>query len=514
MGLLVGSGSILGLSKNENNSHTEQRKSTSESQYNVLDYGAKGNGKTNDANAINKAINAAANAGGGKVYFPSGTYLTGSIRIKSNITLYLEQAAVLEAIGDPNAYDPAEPFHGKQYQDYGHSHWHNSLIWGENLHDISIMGPGMIYGKGLLRSTTKDTSKKGLGNKSISLKKCHNVILKDFIIKHGGWFGILATGVDNMTIDNLKIDTNRDGMDIDACKNVRVSNCIVNSPNDDAIVPKSSYALGYTRSTEDLTITNCTVSGFKEGTVLDATFQPLSPSENKNPTGRIKCGTESNGGFKNITISNCTFNHCRGLALETVDGALLEDVSISNITMRHVGNAPIFMRLGSRMRGPKSIPIGELRRVNISNVVVSHANNLTGVLISGLPGHTINDIKISNIRIEYDGGGTKAEASITPPEKEHGYPEPGMFGRMPSYGFYLRHVDGIQISDVNLTYIKDEYRPPFVLKDVKNADFRFVNAQHENNTHVFSLKNVQKLHVFMTDSISDKKINNVMNGKV
>src|SRR5262249_32199540 len=151
-------------------------------------------------------------------------------------------------------------------------------------------------------------------------------------------------------IDNLKIDTNRDGLDIDCCQNVRVSNCTVNSPTDDGICPKSSFGLGYARATENVTITNCQVSGYDMGSLLDGTFK-RTPSR-YTPTGRIKFGTESNGGFKNITISNCVFSYCRGLALETVDGGFLEDVTISNITMRDITNAAFFLRLGDRARGP------------------------------------------------------------------------------------------------------------------------------------------------------------------
>ncbi len=160
-----------------------------------------------------------------------------------------------------------------------------------------------------------------MGNKAIALKNCRNVLLRDFKILEGGWFGILATGVDNLTIDNLVIDTIRDGMDIDCCRNVRVSNCTVNSPWDDGICPKSSFALGYARPTENLTITNCYVTGgYEVGSVLDGTWKPLT-MERGTPTGRIKMGTESNGGFRNITISNCVFESCRGFAIETVDGA-------------------------------------------------------------------------------------------------------------------------------------------------------------------------------------------------
>ncbi len=182
--------------------------------------------------------------------------------------------------------------------------------------------------------------KPGVGNKAIALKNCRNVILRDFSMLAAGWFAVLATAVDNLTIDNLKIDTNRDGMDIDCCRNVRVSNC-------DAICPKSSFALGYPRATEKVTISNCYVTGgYQLGTMLDGTFKRFGLEFEHHATGRIKCGTESNGGFKNITISNCVFESCRGFALETVDGAAVEDITFVGITMRDIRNAPLFFAIG------------------------------------------------------------------------------------------------------------------------------------------------------------------------
>ena len=272
---------------------------------------------------------------------------------------------------------------------------------------------------------------------------------------------MLATGVDNLTIDNVKVDTNRDGFDIDACRNVRISNCSVNSPNDDAIVLKSSFALGYARATENVTITNCLVSGYDIGSLLDATYKRnvKEAPDRDGPTGRLKFGTESNGGFKNITISNIVFDHCRGLALETVDGGLLEDVTITNITMRDIVNSPIFLRLGSRMRGPAGTPVGQLRRVQISNVVVYNADPRYASIISGIPGHNIEDVKLSNIRIFYQGGGTLAQAALSPPEKETNYPEPSMFGEIPAYGFFIRHVKGIELNNVEVSYAQEELRP-------------------------------------------------------
>src|ERR1043165_3269305 len=193
----------------------------------------------------------------------------------------------------------------------------------------------------------------GLGNKAISLKLSRNVTLRDFSILNGGHFAPLATGVDNLTLDNLKVDTNRDGFDIDACRNVRVSNCSVNAPHDDAIVLKSSYALGEARPCENVTIANCQVTGYDVGSFLDGTFKRTleRAPDRDGPTGRIKFGTESNGGFKNITITNCVFDRSRGLALETVDGGAIEDVTITNITMRDVSNSPLFIRSEERRVG-------------------------------------------------------------------------------------------------------------------------------------------------------------------
>jgi polygalacturonase len=275
----------------------------------VLRSGAKGDGKTVDTAAINRAIEEAASAGG-TVYFPAGNYLCYSIHLKSKVALYLEQGATIVA-ADPatdasRSYDPAEsnkPW--EDYQDYGHNHWHNSLIWGEGLSDVCISGPGLIWGKGLSRGWGAGpvAEKPGVANKAIALKNCRNVLLRDFSILHGGHFGILATGVDNFTIDNLKIDTNRDGIDVDCCRNVRISNCSVNSPWDDGICLKSSYALGYARATEMVTISNCLLSGsFEEGTLLDGTFKKFPDNEKVPRTGRIKLGTESNGGFKNMHL--------------------------------------------------------------------------------------------------------------------------------------------------------------------------------------------------------------------
>lgn len=491
--------------------------------FDIRTYGAVGDGKTVDSPAINKAIDAAAAAGGGTVFFPAGTWLSFSIRLKSNVHLHLSQGATLLAADSPKpgeatgynggTYDAAEsndPW--TPYQDYGHNHWHNSLIWGEGLHNISITGPGLIWGKGLSRGTRTGfrAEQPGVGNKSISLKNCRNVLLRDFSILKGGHFGLLLTGVDDLTIDNLTIDTDRDGMDIDCCKNVRVSNCFVNSPWDDGICPKSSYALGYARATENVTISNCYVSGcYEMGTFLDGTFKKYAADFKVPRTGRIKCGTESNGGFKNIAISNCVFEGCRGLALESEDGALCEDIVISNITMRDVISAPLFFRLGARLRGPKeSTRVGTLQRVLVNNLVSSNTGSRICSLISGIPGHPILDLKLSSIYIEHQGGGTAETAKIALPENIEKYPDPQMFGKdTPAQGFFLRHVNNLEMSHVEVRPAQPDQRPSFYLEDVNRADFLAVTAP--TNPPAFALHKVSDLRIQFSRAAKDTQLDNV-----
>src|SRR5271157_4257452 len=488
---------------------------------NVKAFGAAGDDHTIDSPAINRAIDAAAGAGGGTVYFPAGTYASYSIHLKSHVCLYLDQGATILSASTPlegttsGGYDAAEPQGAwEPYQDFGHNHWHNSLLWGEDIRDVAILGPGLIWGKGLSRGfphqkDLPDTTKPGVANKAIALKNCHNVILRDFSMLMGGWFAILATGVDNLTIDNLKIDTNRDGMDLDCCRNVRVSNCAVNSPFDDAICPKSSFALGEPRPTENVTITNCYVTGgYEIGSVLDGTWKRIAESPRVHSTGRIKCGTESNGGFRNITISNCVFEHSHGLALESVDGALCEDITFIGITMRGATTSPLFLRLGERMRGPQGAKVGTLKRILISNVTSYDAGHLPSIL-SGVAGHYIEDVKISDVYLHQIGGGDAAMASLQPPEREKEYPEPTMFGALPAAGFFVRHVKNLEMSNVEIATREPDLRPAFSLIDVDGADFFRVRVPRPSSAPTFSLTQVANFRVFGSQFVPDSNFPSV-----
>jgi polygalacturonase len=492
--------------------------------FDVRSFGAVGDGKAIDSPAVNRAIEAAAAAGGGVVRFGAGTYACYSIHLKSFVALYLEPGATILAASTPTEgtasgdYDPAErnaPW--EPYQDFGHNHWHNSLIWGENIHDVAILGPGLIWGKGLSRGHATaglpQEDAPGVGDKTIALKNCHNVVLRDFSILAGGHFGILATGVDNLTIDNLKIDTNRDGMNIDCCRNVRVSNCSVNSPWDDGICLKSSFALGRARATENVTISNCYVTGgYELGTLLDGTFKRFGADVDRNgsqPTGRIKFGTESNGGFRNITISNCVFESCRGLALETVDGGHLEDITVTGVTMRDIRNAPFFLRLGARMRGPERVPVGTLRRIIISDVTCYGPANDMPAIISGIPGHFVEDIRFSNIYMVLKGGGSAQMASVNPPEQEAEYPEPIRFAPFPAQGFFIRHARNLEFSNLEVTGGTSDARPFFWLKDVDGADFFRVSLPAEREARAFLLNETRRFRNFGSAMLPDSSFETV-----
>ncbi len=451
--------------------------------YDVREYGAAGDGNSLDSDAINAAICAA--AGGGQVYVPSGVYSCYSIRLASHVSLYLEKGAVLKAAQytEEAGFDAPEKNEYTGYQDFGHSHWRNSLIWGDGLEDISICGEGMIDGTLLSDGFTDKagntaidsdfTLRKNVANKAIALKNCRNVNISGITIYRGGHFALLATGVDNLMIRDIRVDTNRDGLDIDCCRGVLISGCTINSPWDDGIVMKSSYALGEYRDCENITISDCRISGYEIGSILNCQkLQPTKPDHDvktRKGGGRIKFGTETSGGFKNVTVTNCCFENCGGIIVESTDGGGVEDLCFSNITMRGCVDCPVYVVLGSRLRSPQGREVGHIRRVRFDNLSIYDSRADYGVLITGYRTHRVSDISLSNVHFHARGGVSKDMAAKLSdvPEIQKQYPDPKSFPVMPSKGIFVRHADNVSFCNVCFEYEQPDGRPLVVKSDVQ-----------------------------------------------
>lgn len=465
--------------------------------YMVKDFGAEGDGRHIDSPAINAAIEHADKEGGATVVLTEGTYLCYSIHLRSNITLRLEKGAVikaapvtdtssdLSAFQGKNGYDEAEP-NDSHYQDFGHSHWHNSLLWGENLHHVTIEGEGLIDGTDVLQrgGPRRGYDGRTIANKALALRDCRHVTIRGLSFLRCGHFALLLTGVDDLLIEGVDCDTNRDGFDIDCCERVVVRNCRVNTVNDDAIVLKCSYALGRPKPTGHVLIEDCEVSGFDVGTMLNGTRTTLTEKapDGDGPTGRIKLGTESNGGFRHITIRRCKFTHCRGLALETVDGAEMRDIRVGDLTMIDICNSPIYIRLGNRMRAPEGFHHSKVSGIRINNVHVTNADSRYACLIAGVENHPVRKVRIKNLSVQFRGGLTLKDVEeqrgcnpfFIPEARKSGqlgeanYPEPSAHGIQPAWGFSISYAENIRLKNVHLETIHPDERPVFYFNNTKN----------------------------------------------
>lgn len=470
--------------------------------HNVRDYGAKGDGKAVDSPAFNRAIEAASAKGGGTIVVPPGRYLCFSIRLKSHITLVLSPGSVIEA-ADPKKhrgqYDLPEGVFEEQLVDYGLAHFHNSLIYGDGVSDIAIIGHGLIHGLGLDREgpaprwhgvagwkspgelgLSPDAARRaipgemeyeGRGNKAIGLTRCRNILLKDFSILQGGHFACYVLGCTNVRIDGLTVDTDRDGIDIDCCRDARVTNCVVNAPKDDAIVLKSSYALQRPVFCEDVQVIGCKTSGYLLGSVLDGTYlkSPYLAPDKVGVLGRIKLGTDSATGFRNILIADCMSENARGLQLGAIDGGVLEDVTFRDINLVNPVNHPVFLRLSARNRAPKGAGVAKVRRVRFTDIQVSGARMEYPCGVVGIPDGIIEDVSFRGVHVTAAGGGTEADANRTVPERRNSSLEPSFMGILPAHGLYARHVRNLSLVDCGFDTATPDARPTVALENVNGA---------------------------------------------
>lgn len=444
--------------------------------FNILDFGAAPDGQTNNATAIQAAIDRAHHAGTGIVRIPPGQFLCGTIYLKSGVELHLETGAVL--LGSTRRFD------------YDKITWH-ALILAKEQENIAITGEGTIDGQGAaLAANVVQLVKDSIiidpywGNNRphererpqlIELVRCKNVRINGITLKNSACWVQTYQQCDGLRISNITVESraywNNDGIDLVDCRNTVVRDCLINSA-DDGICLKATFQPSFCDS---IRIENCTI---------------------RSSASALKFGTSSFSGFRNVQVRNLkVFDTYRSaVALEIVDGGFMENIEVSDIVAKNTGNA-IFIRLGHRY---KERPVGSIRNIRLHDITVevpdtrpdagyafegpevTEPHNLFPSSICGLPGHPVQQVSIENILIRFGGGARRDRAFISPdsldlvPERPHAYPEFSMFGELPAWGFYVRHVEGLQMKNIRLECLSPDFRPALVFDDVQDLNLKRV----------------------------------------
>ncbi|MBN2311075.1 MAG: glycoside hydrolase [Candidatus Hydrogenedentes bacterium] len=417
--------------------------------HNICQFGAQADGASLCTHAIQQAIDRCAQEGG-CVYFPPGKFLSGPVRLRSGVTILLDDEATWLGSRSRDDYNLPPASEGAAPKKP------RAFIEGYDLEGIAIRGGGTIDINGDAFKQKDKYRPKGL-----YFENCRRIRIEGIHLRNAGSWMQHYRFCEDVDIRDIAVfnhaSYNNDGLDVDSCRRVQILGCVIDS-DDDAIVLKSLSQ----RPCEDVTVLGCVV---------------------RSHCNAIKLGTESGGGFVRISVSACEVSSpaktkaiygrdrgLAGIALEIVDGGRLEDVTVEDIAIRGV-SVPIFLRLGNRARPyvkdqPKP-DVGTFRRVRLSRIAAEGVSN-TGCSITGLPGHPIEDVRLEDIRLEFDGGGTADHAQREVPERPEAYPESTMFGVLPAYGFYCRHVKGIAFRNVTLLVRERDERPAIVCDDVSD----------------------------------------------
>jgi len=445
--------------------------------YNIMDFGAKSDTSNICTKAIQEAIDACYTDGGGRVIIPAGNFKSGTIIFKDNVELHFENGAILW--GSKNLYD--YPGIKPKYVSLRTQGKTRQLIYAENASNIAISGLGEINGQGKSFKRQHREDEGVLRPHLIRFITCKNIRVQDISLKNSAAWMEHYLACEQIQIRGIKINNhcnyNNDGIDLDGCRDVTVSDVLSDS-DDDGITLKSTSP----RPCENITITNCIISSH---------------------CNAIKMGTETNGGFKNITISNCVvkpseyankksqktciygkIDGITGISLEIVDGGIMDGVCFSNIRIEGT-HSPIFVRLANRARTYKKetpiTSIGEIKNLSLNNISI-HSNKNLGCSITGIPGHPVENLQISNISFYQIGNGKKEDILKKIPEKEKAYPEGTMFGVLPSCGFYVRHARNISFNGGDISMKQSDARPFFVFDDVEEGKISGLRMKNESSS--------------------------------
>jgi hypothetical protein len=462
--------------------------------YNVMDYGAKGDGQTNDTSAINRAIKTCHAAGGGTIRFPAGRYLAASIHLQSNIRFVLDDKA--EIYGADSGYDEPEshePY--EKYQDKGHSHFHNSLMWGEDIKNFAIVG-GKVTGGAIIKGEPKPGQ--DIGDKVISIVRGKNLLFQNVTHDTGGHFVYLLNDCENITLDHVVIKQSRDGVDFMGCRNVQVFGCHFTGCSDDTIGVKSDYVLGRRIKSENISVWDCYLESRCNG---------------------LQFGSETAGDFSNIRFWSIKINLAMkaGIGITSNDSGIIEDVKYRDIEISNAAS-PIFVLITDRLRtGEKGVKPGKIRNVTIENVTItkqrsgSRREPISTATISGLPGATVDDLTLENVKIVYAGGGKKEDAEATPPYPSTLY-QPRGLGTRPAAGLFARHVRNLTLKNVEFDYETRDERPPIVLWDAQGVTLDAFSSPKAATIAMIHLKDVRDLTVRNSKGLPDKVLSHVAKG--
>jgi hypothetical protein len=424
----------------------------------VRDFGAVGDGRSRDTRAIQRAIDAGHRLGGATVQLPAGVWLSGTLRLRRQITLDLAPGAVLLASPDDADFAPREHLPFDTGSDVETTDFAHALLAGREIERVAITGSGVID----MNRTRR------FGPKPIALKRCRFVTVRGITILHSPNYCVSLGACEDVLVEGVTIrDAYSDGIDPDCCRRVRIANCDIES-DDDALCLKASFLLGMRGTTEDVMIANCRM---------------------RSPSNCFKLGTESTGDFRQIVLSNCVFSGLPpadrdasaaaeggGIAILTVDGGTIDGVLVSNVIMSAVP-APLFVRLGNRGRDQSEPAPGQLRNVSISGIVALGASGTAS--IAGLPGHPVEHIRIENVRIS-TAGGAREPGHLQVPEREAEYPKVTMYGHLPAFGLYLRHARDVILRSVELAVERADARPAVVADDVAGLQLAGLTGRSGN----------------------------------